>query len=446
MNIKKDIFPKNFLFGTATSAYQIEGAANEDGRKPSIWDDFCHQPNRIIDGSSGDIACDHYHRYQEDLDLIKTTNLDAYRFSISWPRVISNRSGKINQAGLDFYQRLTDGLLERNIAPYVTLYHWDLPSYWEEKGGWLNRDTAKAFQEYAVIMAEKLGDRIPHWITHNEMWCASFLSYEIGVMAPGTHDMAKALQAAHNIMLSHGLAIEALRETRSDIKLGIAPNYLPSYPSSDSEEDKRAAHTFDGYFNRWFLDPLKGRGYPQDMVEIFGDMMPEIQSGDMEKMALPLDFIGVNYYNSNWYRHDENGGLFKLKKEQPQGLWLTQDRDVYAKGLYDALMRFHSEYGFDNIYITENGAAFEEQVVVEQGIKRVHDEGRIRFFKEHFVEAAKAIEDGVDLKGFFLWSLMDNFEWPGGYTIRYGMNYVDFETQERIAKDSALWLKDFLDS
>jgi len=443
--LERENFPKNFLFGTATSAYQIEGAANSYGRVPSIWDDFSKTPGKIADSSNGDIACDHYHLYETDLDLIKNIGLDSYRFSISWPRVISNRRGKINQEGLDFYDRLVDQMLKRDIDPFLTLYHWDLPSFLQEIGGWTNRDTNKHFRDYAYTVSEKLGDRVKNWITHNEMWCTSFLSHHIGMFAPGEQNLKNGFTVAHNLLLSHGLATKSLREHSNSLKIGIAPNYLPCYPATESKLDRKAAELYDGYFNRWFLDPLSGKDYPEVVLEVVEDFMPKIETGDMETIKQECDFIGINYYNANWYKYDETIPLLPCKKVQPDNLWFTADRDVYAKGLYDTLDRVNKDYNFKDIYITENGAAFDDKLEIDSnGNKVCHDQGRVRFYKEHFEQASLAIKDGIPLKGYFVWSLLDNFEWAAGYTLRYGMHYTDYNTQERIPKDSAKWLKDFI--
>lgn len=443
--LKRENFPKDFIFGTATSAYQIEGAADSYGRKPSIWDDFTRISGKILDSSNGDVACDHYHKYKTDLDLIKNIGLDSYRFSISWSRVLSDSKGKINIEGMDFYDRLVDDMLKRDIDPFVTLYHWDLPSYLQEKGGWLNRDTAKSFQDYSHIMAEKLGDRVNNWITHNEMWCTSFLSHHIGMFAPGEQNIPNGYTVAHNVLLSHGLAVQAMRDSSKDLKIGIAPNYLPSFPATSSEQDKKAANIYDGYFNRWFLDPLAGRGYPVDIVEIVGDDMPKIEPGDMDIISEKCDFLGINYYNTNWYSYDESIPHLPCRKNQPDGLWFTADRDVYAPGLLNTLERINNDYDFKDLYITENGAAFDDKLEIEaDGTKVCHDDGRVRFYQEHFEQAKIAIDKGIPLKGYFVWSLLDNFEWAAGYTLRYGMHYTDYKTQERIPKDSAKWLRDFI--
>lgn len=442
---ERKAFPADFIFGTATSAYQIEGAAAADGRKPSIWDHYAHNSGRIRDGSSGDTACNHYRLYETDLDLIKSTGFSAYRFSTSWPRVFSDRHGTVNTAGVDFYSRLIDSMLERGIEPWITLYHWDLPMFLEENGGWLNRDTAYAFSEYAAFMAGTFGDRVKNWLTHNEMWCSSMLSYHLGEFAPGFTDLGKALTAAHNILLSHGLAVQAMRNSAADISIGIAPNYLPCYPATGSEKDILAASVYDGYFNRWFLDPLTGRGYPEDMIELYGDIMPDTDDGDMEIIAEPVDMIGVNYYNSDWYAYDGSQPELPVRKQQPDGLWFTADRDVYPRGLYDTLKRLADGYGFKRIYITENGAATDDRLETDaDGIKVVHDKDRVRFLDEHFEQAALAVRDGIPLKGYFVWSLLDNFEWTAGYTLRYGIHYTDYKTQERIPKDSAIRLREFL--
>lgn len=445
MSIKRTDFPEDFIFGTATSAFQIEGAALSDGRTHSIWDTFALNPKNTKDGANGNIACNHYNLYKSDLNLIKNMGMSAYRFSISWSRAMADHKGTINQKGVDFYDKLIDSMLSKGIDPYITLYHWDLPNFMEDRGGWQNRDTAKSFQEYSYKMAEKFGDRVSKWITHNEMWCTSIMGYFYGVFAPGIKDMQQALTVAHHVLLSHGYAIQAMRESSHNLELGIAPNYLPCYPATDKEEDILASDIFDGFFNRWFLDPLTGRGYPSDMLERYKDVLPPIVPGDLDTISEKIDFLGVNYYNSNWYVNDGTNNYTPCEKKQPEGLWHTADRDVYARGLYDTLDTLANEYKFTNIYVTENGAAFHDKVEFdENGNEAVHDKGRIRFIEEHFEAARDAIKDGIPLKGFFVWSLMDNFEWAEGYTIRYGLHYTDYKSQKRIPKDSAKWLKSFL--
>lgn len=443
MNNTRSKFAENFLFGVATSAYQIEGAVETDGKSPSIWDTFSHTPGKVKFNHNGDEACQHYHLFKDDVNLIKNLGVNAYRFSTAWSRVLPAGWGKINNKGLDFYKRLCEELVNKGIEPYLTLYHWDLPQVLYDKGGWKNRDTLKAFQEYSAIMVEKLGDLVKNWITHNEMWCTAMLGHQTGIFAPGEQNFKNALQVAHGVLVSHGMAIKAMRSMRSDLKLGIAPNYLPAYPHNlESLSDQQAALNFDGYFNRWFLDPLAGKGYPTDMLEIYKDYLPQIELDDMDIIAEKIDFLGVNYYNSNWYTMDENDTLLKTKKVPQPQLKSTVDREIYAQGLYDTLMRIHKDYNFPELFITENGAAFEDKLEADFSIR---DDKRIEFLLEHFKEAGRAIKDGVPLKGFFVWSLMDNFEWSEGYTLRYGLYYVDYPTQKRYPKNSALWYKSFIE-
>ncbi|WP_028974128.1 GH1 family beta-glucosidase [Spirochaeta cellobiosiphila] len=439
-------FPHDFVFGVATSAYQIEGAVGEGGRTPSIWDTFSHTPGKTELNHNGDIACDHYHLYKDDVQLIKNLGVGAYRFSTSWNRVFPKGYGEVNQEGMDFYKKLVDELLENNIEPFLTLYHWDLPQCLYDEGGWMNRDTLKAFEEYAGTMVHVLGDKVKNWMTHNEMWCTAMLGHHQGIFAPGESNFKNALQVAHGVLVSHGMAIRAMRSTGQDLNLGIAPNFLPSYPQDpDKERDRKAAANFDGYFNRWFLDPLVGRGYPEDMLNLYGPLCPKVESGDMEIIASDIDFLGVNYYNSNWYTWSEEDKLLHTASvDQPHLEW-TADRDIYPEGLYDTLERLYKDYGFKSLYVTENGAAYDDHIDSLDS-NRVHDPGRVKFLQDHFDQALRAVKDNIPLNGYFVWSLMDNFEWAAGYTIRYGLHYVDYDTQQRIPKDSALWYKDFIDS
>ena len=438
-------FPSDFLWGVATSSYQIEGAVTEGGRGESIWDRFASLPGKIKDGSSGAVACDHYHRYREDVGLMRELGVNSYRFSIAWPRVLPKGFGRVNDAGLDFYDKLVDELLRSNITPAVTLYHWDLPQALQDRGGWKDRDTAKAFAEFAAAAARRLGDRIPIWITHNEMWCTAFLGHANDMYAPGYSDFALALQAAHHVLLSHGLAVPVLREEcAKTAKIGIAPNIAYPLPATDAQSDAEAARRFDGFFNRWFLDPLAGKGYPQDMWECYAGYTPRIEDSDLQAIAAPLDFLGINYYNPDRIADDSSGVLPPYTRQVPDpALKRTADREIYAPGLYDSLTRLHRDYGFPAIYITENGAAYPDKIAEDGG---VHDAGRIEFLQAHFEQAARAIDAGVPLKGYFVWSLMDNFEWSQGYTLRYGLTYVDFATQQRILKDSARWYRQFIET
>jgi beta-glucosidase len=427
-----------FQLGVATSSYQIEGAVNDDGRAPSIWDVFTHRPGTIKDGSTGDVACDHYHRFAEDVALMDWLGVDAYRFSIAWPRVLPNGRGAVNAKGLDFYERLVDALLERGIAPCATLYHWDLPAALEAEGGWLARSTADAFAEYSAVVADRLGDRVALWLTHNEPWCQAFLGYEIALFAPGKRDLSQALLAAHHLLVSHGLAVQALR-SRVRAPVGIAPNFMPAHPASDAPADIAAAARQDGYFNRWFIEPVLGLGYPSDMVELYGAHMPVIAPRDLDIIAQPIDVVGVNYYERCMVAHEDNGSVLKRRSIKTSALPRTADREIYAPGLREVLDRLHQRYRVPRIVITENGAASKADEAIENG--RVHDSVRVDFLRQHLEQVALARRDGIPVDGYFAWSLMDNFEWSEGYTLRYGVVHVDFTTQKRTPKDSALFLR-----
>jgi len=434
-SLTRKAFGSGFQLGVATSSYQIEGAATEGGRTPSIWDEFAHRPGTIKDGSHGDVACDHYHRLDEDLGLLAWLGVDAYRFSIAWPRVLPNGRGKVNAQGLDFYERLVDGLLERGIAPAATLYHWDLPA--ALPGGWLERDTTQAFAEYADACAARLGDRVALWLTHNEPWCQAFLGYQTGMFAPGHRDFGEALLCAHHLLLSHGLAVEALRaRTRSPV--GIALNFMPAHAATGSAEDAAAARLQDGYFNRWFLEPVLGRGYPADMVERYGSAMPAVSDADLRVIAAPIEVMGVNYYERAVVAHDAGDALLGVRRIADTGLPRTADREIYARGLHELCTRLYREYGIQRLVITENGAAFPDTVAADGSIA---DAGRVAFLGEHLAEVLRAREDGVPIEAYFAWSLLDNFEWSEGYTLRYGIFHVDFATQRRSPKDSAKLLK-----
>ncbi|SHF78229.1 broad-specificity cellobiase [Caldanaerobius fijiensis DSM 17918] len=434
-------FPDDFVWGTATAAYQIEGAANEDGRGESIWDRFSHIPGNVWNNQNGDVACDHYHRYKEDVQILKEMGVKGYRFSISWPRVIPDGTGKINQKGVDFYNNLIDELLRQGIQPFVTLYHWDLPQALQDRGGWTNRDTTDYFAEYAQQMFKQYGDRVKHWITHNEPWCTSFLGHAIGVHAPGLKDFSAALLAAHNVLLSHGKAVEVFRQMGLDGKIGITLNLTPSYPASNSADDLQAATISDGFSNRWFLDPVFKGQYPDDMVKVFGTFakIPEIQESDMKLISSNIDFLGINYYSRSLVKHNPDA-QFGVETLKPEGQYTDMDWEVYPQGLYDLLLRIKKDYGDIDLYITENGAAFKDVVENDQ----IDDIDRLNYLKKHFEKAAEAIRDGVKLKGYFVWSLMDNFEWAFGYSKRFGLIYVDYETQRRLWKKSARWYKDVI--
>ncbi|ADD01635.1 beta-galactosidase [Thermoanaerobacter italicus Ab9] len=434
-------FPKDFVWGVATSSYQIEGAVDEDGRTPSIWDTFSKTEGKTYQGHTGDVACDHYHRYKEDVEIMKEIGVKAYRFSIAWPRIFPEE-GKYNPKGMDFYKRLVDELLKKDIMPAATIYHWDLPQWaYDKGGGWLNRDSVKWYVEYATKLFEELGDAIPLWITHNEPWCASILSYGIGEHAPGHKNYREALIAAHHILLSHGKAVKAFREMNiKRSKIGITLNLTPVYPASEKEEDKLTAQYADGFSNRWFLDPIFKGNYPQEMMELYSKIIGEfdfIKEGDLETISVPIDFLGVNYYTRNIIKYNENS-MLKGENVPGPGKRTEMGWEISPESLYDLLKRLDREYTKLPIYITENGAAFKDEVTED---RRVHDDERIEYIKEHLKAAAKFIEEGGNLKGYFVWSLMDNFEWAHGYSKRFGIVYVDYETQKRILKDSAWWYK-----
>jgi beta-glucosidase len=428
-------FPKDFVWGVATSAFQIEGAAAEDGKGPSIWDDFCRLPGAIADGTDGQIACDHYHRWPADLNLIKDLGVDAYRFSVSWPRVQPLGQGAWNERGLAFYDRLVDGLLERGIRPYLTLNHWDLPSALQAHGGWANRDTVHRFVDYACGMAARMGSRVAAITTHNEPWVVAVLGHETGVFAPGLKHRATAMQVAHHLLLSHGLALQALRAQGCPARLGIVLNLSPIRANTDSPEDVAQARLEDGRSVRWYMDPLLEGRYPADVLEHLGADAPQVEPGDMSHIATPMDFLGVNYYTRSVV---SAVGAFDVKTS---GKALTDmGWEVYPEGLTELLLRLHRDYAVPPLYVKENGAAFKD--VLAAG--RVHDTDRTDYIARHIGAVAEALRQGVPMAGYMVWSLLDNFEWASGYQKRFGIVHVDYDTLARTPKDSALWYRDFL--
>lgn len=432
-------FPQDFVWGTATASYQIEGAVREGGRGESIWDRFSHTPGKIANGDTGDVACDHYHRWREDIALMRELGISAYRFSVAWPRIMPNGWGRVNDAGLSFYDRLVDGLLEAGITPWLTLYHWDLPQVIEDQGGWPNRTTADMFAEYVDALSRRLGDRVKHWITLNEPWCSAFLGYLLGEHAPGRRDMRAALGAAHTHLLAHGQAVPIVRSNSPGAQVGITLNLAHTYPASDRDDDHEAAQRFDGFFNRWFLDPLYGRTYPEDMMELYGDFVPPIKSSDYTIIAAPTDFLGINYYNPTFVRDDPQTPIIRAGDVRlPDAEYTQMDWVVYPQGLYDLLRRVAADYPTGPLYITENGAAYPDDPPQDG---HVADPKRTAYYAQHLEAARQAIVDGVPLKGYFAWSLMDNFEWAWGYTRRFGITYVDYTTQQRTLKDSARWYR-----
>jgi beta-glucosidase len=440
--LSKHFFPKEFIWGTATSAYQIEGAWQEDGKGESIWDRFSHTPGKVNNGDHGDNTCDHYQRWPEDLSLMKDIGVNAYRFSISWPRILPSGRGEINQAGIDFYSRLVDGLLNYGIKPFVTLYHWDLPQMLQDQGGWPARKIVDDFVEYAEVVSRTLGDRVNDWITLNEPWVSAFVGYRDGRHAPGHTNLGEALAAAHHLLLSHASAVPVIRNNCRGANVGITVNLTPSEPASLSAADRKASNWSDGYINRWFLDALVGRGYPQDIVNGFGEPMDFIKSGDMERITEPVDFIGVNYYTRNIARATDVGEDKNAKRTVLRGDEITEmDWEVYPQGLYNILGRLHFDYRFPAIYITENGAAFQD-LVDNDG--QINDQERLSYIKRHLEMVQNALEIGVPIKGYFVWSMLDNFEWAHGYSKRFGIVYVDYKTQQRILKSSGKWYQNFI--
>jgi beta-glucosidase len=425
----------DFLFGAATSSYQIEGGA--DQRLPSIWDTFCDTPGKIRDHSDGRVACDHVSRWREDVDLMAHLGLDAYRFSISWPRVI-NSDGSMREEGIAFYQRLLDYLNENNIRPFVTLYHWDLPQYLEDAGGWLNRETAFRFRDYAELVIREFGTRVYSYATLNEPFCSAYYGYEIGMHAPGLANRAFGKKAAHHLLLAHGLTMPVLQENSPDSLNGIVLNFTPCYAATDSSEDALAAHIADETHNQWYIKPLLDGVYP-DLIETLPEAeAPEIGEDDLKIISHPLDFLGVNYYTRAIYRADDNKPFVQLP---PAGPSLTEmGWEIYPEAFTDLLLSLNRKYELPPVYITENGAAMADRI--EDGV--VDDINRSQFFQDHLAAVNRAMEQGVDVRGYFAWSLMDNFEWAEGYEKRFGIVYVDYETQNRMMKGSGHAFGDML--
>ena len=438
-DISRTAFPANFIWGVATSAFQIEGAADADGKGPSIWDDFCRVPGVIADASDGRQACAHYQRWADDLDLVASLGVDAYRFSISWPRVQALGSGAFNEAGFAFYERLVDGMLARGLKPFLTLNHWDLPSALQAKGGWENRDTVPCFVDYACEVARRLGDRVASICTHNEPWVIAVLGHESGIFAPGIKSRAVAIQVAHHLFLSHGLALTAMRAQSCKAEMGIVLNLSPVEPATDSDADREAARQADGNGLRWYLEALLSGQYPAEFCSAMGADVPTVLPGDMQAMRVPMDFLGINYYT----RVKASAGTpYDVKSG---GLEVTDmGWEVYPQGITNLLLRLHRDYaakGLPPLIITENGAAFADTMSADG---QVHDEPRVRYLQDHFAAVHEAMRQGVHVDGYFVWSLLDNFEWASGYEKRFGIVHVDYTTQQRTLKQSALWYRDFL--
>jgi beta-glucosidase len=435
--VAKIIFPKDFVWGVATSAYQIEGAWNEDGRGLSIWDTFSHTPGRIINEENGDVAADHYHRWKQDLALLSELGIQAYRFSLAWPRILPEGTGRVNKKGLDFYDHLVDELLKRKIQPYICLFHWDLPQALQDKGGWTNRETASHFAEYTRVVVARLGDRVPVWFTQNEPWVPAFVGHFLGEHAPGTKDIGAAVKVLHHLMLSHGLAVDAIQaEAKRPVEIGIIQNINPVHPASSAKKDIEAAQRVDMFMNRIVLDPLlKGTSPILDssIAKLLTGKL--VHDGDLEKIKR-LDILGINYYSRAVMKHDPKFPVVNVAQVFPEGNEYSGMWEIYPEGMYESI-KMVADYGAPcKIMITENG------IPVPDGLDydgRVRDERRIRYLQSHLAQVRRAIDEGIPVKGYFHWSLMDNFEWNLGYSKRFGLVYVDFKTQQRIVKDSGRW-------
>jgi beta-glucosidase len=427
-------FPEDFLWGCATSAYQIEGSPLTDGAGPSIWQRFAHTPGRVADGDTGDVACDHYRRYPADVDLMHELGLKAYRFSIAWSRVLPEGTGRINPAGLDFYERLVDRLLARGIEPMATLFHWDLPAALDDRGGWLNRDSAAWFAEYAAAVFRRLDGRVKLWVTLNEPWVVTDGGYLHGVLAPGHRNRFEAPLATHNLLRAHGAAVEAYRASGRH-KIGLVVNLEPKYPASESPADLAATRRADAYMNRQYLDAVLKGEYPPELVEIFGEAWPQWPPPDFNLIRQRLDFIGVNYYTRNVTRHDDNSWPLQASPvRQRQHTYTETGWEVFPQGLTDLLLWVKKRYGDVPLYITENGAAFFDPPQVEESLE---DPLRVDYLRKHIRAVHAALRQGVDVRGYFVWSLLDNFEWAFGFSKRFGIVHVNYHTQQRTPKASA---------
>ena len=445
--IKKE---KTFNWGVATSSYQIEGAHNTDGRGPSVWDVFSHTKGRVKNGDTGDIACDHYNKFSDDIILMRDLGVDSYRFSVSWPRIFPiGTEDKINQSGMDFYDRLVDTLLENNITPFVTLNHWDIPQGLEDLGGWTNRDMVQQFVKYSHYLSRGLGDRVANWITHNEPWCISFLGYVEGRKPPGLKGAwAKSLHTAHHLLLSHGKAVPEIKSNVRNAKVGITLNLNTAIPASNSEYDKKECDFYDAQFNRLYLDPLYKKKYPELLFDRLLEKevikQPDlnfIEEGDLKIISTPTDFLGVNYYSRAVIRDESVDEKLNEKHKVTMGPKTDFGWEVYPRGIYDLLKRLQDEYNVNEIMITENGCSYGD---APNENKKVNDIKRVEYHRSHIEQILIAVDEGIPCTGYFAWSLMDNFEWAEGYSQRFGMIWVDFDTLERIPKESYYWYQKFL--
>lgn len=429
------VFPRGFVFGAATAAYQIEGSPDADGKGESIWDRFCRIPGAIVDGSSGDVACDHYHRWKEDIAVLDALGLGAYRFSLAWTRLLPEGRGEVNTKGIAFYDRLIDGLLEAGIEPYATLYHWDLPQALQDRGGWYSRETAAAFADYAGLAARSFGDRVRKWTTLNEPWTFCWSGHATGEDAPGFRDGVKGgVAASHHALLAHGLAVPVIRAEVADAQVGIVFDLNVAEAGSDEPRDVAATRRFDGAQNRWFLEPVFKGAYPEDMLALYGDLLPPIHAQDNEIIAAPLDYLGINIYRRSVIAAGDELAPLSYRRVQPEGIYSAVDYEIWPRCIYDILRYVNDRYAPPAIYISENGVATTPETVGKDG--HVWDDLRATYYVDHLEQVAKAAAEGVPVRGYFAWTLTDNFEWAYGYTTPFGITHVDFATQQRHIKYS----------
>jgi beta-glucosidase len=438
------VFPEGFQWGTATAAYQIEGAVKQGGRGESIWDRFCQMPGNILHNDTGNVACDHYHLYKEDVALMKSLGHNAYRFSIAWSRIMPTGRGEVNKEGIAFYSGLIDELLAAGIEPYVTIYHWDLPQALQDIGGWLNADIVNYFEDYCKVVFDSFGGRVRNWITLNEPFCIANLGYLTGEHAPGYHDLASSLRASYYLALSHGHAVLLFRKMKLPGEIGITLNMGPSYPLSDSEQDKLASRYMDGFCNRWFLDPIFKGTFPADMIELYksrGITLPDFKKEELAICSQKNDFLGINYYSSSVVRYNKDKGPFNTETVRTELPHTDREWTIDPQAFTDILVRLNKEYDVPKFYITENGASYNDIVDMDG---KIEDNNRIDYLRRHFIAAHNAIKAGVDIRGYFIWSLYDNFEWAYGRYSRFGIVYNDFDTQKRTVKKSGYWFKDVI--
>lgn len=437
------MFSKDFYWGAATSSYQIEGAYNEDGRGECIWTRFSHTLGKVSDGTNGDVACDHYHRYGEDVALMQQMGLNAYRFSIAWARIMPEGKGRLNKKGLMFYDKLVDSLLEANITPFITLYHWDLPQALQDQGGWANRDIINYFADYTDAVTRRLGDRVRHWTTFNEPYVVAFVGYYEGRHAPGITDLVTAYRVAHHELLSHAQSVPVIRQNVPQSHVSIVLDVWPTYPQTDDPKDIAAAERFDGYHNRWFLDPIFKGEYPQDIIEWTGDKLRGIDDlSEVQQVNVPLDGVGINYYSRAIMQHVPEGD-FQMRRVLPDDTIPHTEMkwEVYPQGLYEVTMRLHKEYHAPAIFVAENGSAWDDPQLDGDILE---DPRRVDYLQRHLDSFGKAGLDGAPIMAYFAWSLLDNFEWGFGYTKRFGIIHVDFETGKRTFKRTALVYRDYI--